>query len=49
MSAGYDPFRWADNFESEEEYMKELEEENAKKRISENGRKNTSNADSSRK
>ena len=28
MSCGYDPFRWADNFESEEEYMKELEMEN---------------------
>lgn len=25
MSCGYDPFKWADNFESEEEYMEELE------------------------
>lgn len=25
MCAGYDPFRWADNFESEEEYIKELD------------------------
>ena len=36
----YDPFKWADNFTSEEEYINELEEEeNDKKR---------SNADSSR-
>lgn len=29
MCIGYDPFRWADNYESEEEYLKELfEEEN---------------------
>lgn len=36
----YDPFRYADNFTSEEEYINELEEEeNDKKR---------SNADSSR-
>lgn len=28
MSAGYDPFKWADNFESEEEYLKELDAEN---------------------
>ena len=33
MSAGYDPFRWTDNFESEEEYMKELEEENMGNKI----------------
>lgn len=39
MCLGYDPFKWADNFESYEEYQKELEEENDKKR---------SNADSSR-
>lgn len=26
MSCGYDPFKWADNFTSEEEYMEELEE-----------------------
>ena len=36
----YDPFKWADNFTSEEEYINELEEEeNDKKR---------SNANSSR-
>lgn len=36
----YDPFKWADNYTSEEEYINELEEEeNDKKR---------SNADSSR-
>ena len=28
MSIGYDPFKWADNFESEEEYIKELINEN---------------------
>lgn len=28
MSCGYDPFKWADNFESEEEYIKELIKEN---------------------
>lgn len=29
MCIGYDPFRWGDNYESEEEYLKELlEEEN---------------------
>lgn len=27
MSAGYDPFKWADNFESEEEYIKDLEDD----------------------
>lgn len=36
----YDPFKWADNYTSEEEYFQELEEEeNDKKR---------SNADSGR-
>lgn len=28
MCIGYDPFKWADNYESEEEYIKELEMEN---------------------
>ena len=28
MCIGYDPFKWADNFESEEEYIKELIKEN---------------------
>ena len=32
----YDPFKYADNFESEEEYLKELEEENDKKRSNAN-------------
>ena len=52
MSAGYDPFKWADVFKSEEEYLKELikeDEENAKERSSESRRKNASNADSGRK
>lgn len=25
MSCGYDPFKWADNYGSEEEYIKDLE------------------------
>lgn len=28
MCIGYDPFKWADNFNSYEEYYKELLEEN---------------------
>lgn len=38
----YDPFKYADNFESEEEYLKELEEENDKKR---SGNSRTDTAD----
>ena len=30
---GYDPFKYADNYESEEEYLKELEEENMGNKI----------------
>lgn len=33
MSAGYDVFKWADNYESEEEYSKDLEEENMGNKI----------------
>ena len=33
MSCAYDPFKWADNFDSEEEYLKELEEENMGNKI----------------
>ena len=35
MCIGYDPFTWADNFKSEEEYMEDLE--NDKKRINNGG------------
>lgn len=31
MSIGYDPFRWADAFASEEEYLKELLEDEREK------------------
>lgn len=31
MSCGYDPFKWADNFESEEEYYMELMKDERKK------------------
>lgn len=37
MCIGYDPFRWADNYESEDEYLKELINEERKK---ENERRN---------
>lgn len=30
MCIGYDPFKWADCYQSEEEYLKELEIENQK-------------------
>lgn len=46
MCIGYEPFKWADNYGSEEEYFKELikeNEENDKTRSSSSG--NTSNAD----
>ena len=48
MCVGYDPFKWADNYGSEEEYLQELikekeNEENDKTRSSSSG--NTSNAD----
>jgi len=46
MCIGYDAFKWADNYESEEEYFKELikeNEENDKKRSNSCG--NTGNAD----
>jgi hypothetical protein len=33
MSCGYDPFKWADTYKSEEEYLKDLEEENMGNKI----------------
>lgn len=46
MCIGYDPFKWADNFGSEEEYFQELEKEN-RERKSEDDKKR-SYADSCR-
>ena len=43
MSAGYDPFKYADNFNSYEEYMEELKNDE-KTRINQIGRK-TDDAD----